>query len=242
MNCLTSACDKPRILTPPTRAANREKFAAAAAAAPESFSSLQMATYLKASRFKQEIEGYKRVIGGAADAGIGEGRRIASETGREFIFVRADGTSLSSAGARGAGAGGFLGRGGRGKGRGRKQELAPIVAPPPPMRVDSAKLASKIRIAAFKLAGSEGEQGEEEEEQLLLSSPLRPPLHLLQGLGKVAVGSKGVSANGAAAEGPEKEDKEDKKEEVKVRWTTCVLPSITAMLSWVLCVAFWLLA
>jgi hypothetical protein len=41
-------------------AANREKFAEAAASAPESFSSLQMATYIKATQFKQQVGGCSR--------------------------------------------------------------------------------------------------------------------------------------------------------------------------------------
>jgi hypothetical protein len=46
-------------------AVNREKFAAAASNAPGTFSHMQMDAYLKSSRFKQQIEGFKQALGGA---------------------------------------------------------------------------------------------------------------------------------------------------------------------------------
>lgn len=56
---------------------NREKFADAAAAAPEAFSSLQLSTYLKRSLFKQQIEGFKRGLAKTGEGQVGAGNREA---------------------------------------------------------------------------------------------------------------------------------------------------------------------
>lgn len=147
--------DFSQLIVSPLFTANREKFQEAAAVRPESFSSVQLQTYLKASAFRQKIEGFKRKIGGAGDDG--GARRLASDERREFVF-RKDGQP-----ARRGGGGGGGGRGwGQGGGGGEKRRglgahnAAALAAAPPPAAARMAPLSTKIALAAFKGAYKDG--------------------------------------------------------------------------------------
>ena len=67
---------------------------------------MQLQTYLKASAFRQKIEGFKKKIGGAAEdddvggEGGGASRRLASDESREFVFRR-DGKRARAPGGQG---------------------------------------------------------------------------------------------------------------------------------------------
>eukprot|EP00955_Chlamydomonas_euryale_P053706 355589-Chlamydomonas_euryale.AAC.1 len=131
-----------RAVASPTE--NRERFQQAAASKPESFSSVQMQTYLKASAFRQQIETHKKKIGGGAVA-EGDARRIASEHSREFVFRR-DGERARHGGD------GAWDRGGAGGQRraGLSKVNAAALAAPLAEPLKMAPLATRIALAAFK--------------------------------------------------------------------------------------------
>ncbi len=124
-------------------AANREKFQEAAAERPQDFSSVQLQTYLKASAFRQKIEGFKKKIGGAADED--QARPLASDHSREFVFrrdgkpaVKAPSWQQSGSGRRGERGGGLS-----------VANAAALAAPAVP-RQRMAPLTTRVALAAFE--------------------------------------------------------------------------------------------
>ena len=127
---------------------------------------VQMQTYLKASAFRQKIEGFKRKIGGAEEAdGGGGARRLASDEGREFVFRR-DGKPARAPGDRsggwgGGGDGGAAGQQRRPRGGISAHNAVALAAPPRPHGQRMAPLSTRVSLAAFR--GLCRDEKEEEE-------------------------------------------------------------------------------
>eukprot|EP00798_Chlamydomonas_sp_ICE-L_P030426 gene30426-35433_t len=139
--------------------ANRERFLNAAAEKAETFSNVQMATYLKASAFRQKIESFKRGIGGAAIGPDGlRVQKIASEVGREFIFQKGHNNGKDKYGRNSNNDalvrdGGFMSAKehqalAKGSRLSRANFLALSAPPLPPIQMP--KLKTSINLAAFK--------------------------------------------------------------------------------------------
>ncbi|GLI68761.1 hypothetical protein VaNZ11_013252, partial [Volvox africanus] len=138
-------------------AANREKFQVAARVRPENFCAVQMATYLKASAFRQQLEEYKQNLGGGGQGTDGtQVRKIMSEEGREYILAREPEKPLDKQRPQ-RGGGLFGGSGGGGGGRrgggNKHDQLAVAAAAASAARRNvgmTPKLAAAIPLAAFK--------------------------------------------------------------------------------------------
>lgn len=129
---------------------------------------MQLQTYLKASAFRQKIEGFKRKIGGAEeDDGGGAARRLASDEGREFVFRRDGKPARAPAGSSSGWGGGNGGAAAAGQRRPRggisAHNAAALAAPPRPSSGQRmAPLTTRVALAAFKgMCKGEEEEGEE---------------------------------------------------------------------------------
>ena len=79
--------------------ANREKFAAASAAAPAAFAEVQLAAYLRASMFRRRMEAARGAVVAGREAGP-LARRVAAEVGREYVLAGDDGRDEADRGGR----------------------------------------------------------------------------------------------------------------------------------------------